>query len=117
MISNGLIGININKVLIYARKHEESQTHEFNNNSFVRVEAKKEAALLIVKNLESKNLLTYSIKRYFVCFSNNFKEFDLFTQILIAMRLSKLESKKWEFFYTILPVRLFFYKLKKKIKK
>ena len=117
LVSNGLKGININKILIYARKHEESQTHEFNNNSFVRVEAKKEAALLIIKNLESKNLLTYSIKRYFVCLSNGFKEFDLFNEIVIAMRLSKLESLKWEFFYAVLPVRLFIYGLKKKVKK
>jgi glycosyltransferase involved in cell wall biosynthesis len=116
LVSNGLKGITINKILIYARKHSGSQTHEFNSNSFVRVEAKKEAALLIVQNLESKNLLTYSIKRYFVCLSNGFKEFDLFNQIIVAMRLSKFEKLKWKIFYKILPVRLFIYGLKKKIK-
>lgn len=116
LVSNGLKGININKILIYARKHLGSQTHEFNSNSFVRVEAKKDAALLIVKNLESKNLLTYSIKRYFICLCNGFKEFDLFNQIIIAMRLSKFEKLKWKIFYRILPLRLFIYGLKKKIK-
>jgi glycosyltransferase involved in cell wall biosynthesis len=116
LVSNGLKGININKILIYARKHSGSQTHEFNSNSVVRVEAKKEAALFIVKNLESKNLLTYSIKRYFVCLSNGFKEFDLFNQIIEAMQLSKFEKLKWKVFYKILPIRLFVYRLTKKSK-
>lgn len=116
LVSNGLKGININKILIYARKHRGSQTHEFNNNSFVRVEAKKEAAFLIVQNLESKNLLTYSIKRYFVCLSYGFREFDLYSQIITAMRISRFEKLTWNFFYTALPFRLFIYGLKRKLK-
>lgn len=117
LVSNGLKGININKILIYARKHSMSQTHEFNNNSFIRVEAKKEAALLIVKNLEAKKMLTYSIKRYFVCLSLSFREYNLFEQIINAMQLSRFERLKWQLFYGTLPLRLSVHKFKKAIKK
>lgn len=117
LISIGLKGVSINKRLLYARKHISSQTHEFNCNNSVRVEAKKEAALLIVKNLEAKKLLTYSIKRYFVCLSINFKEYDLFNQIMLTMELSFLEKIKWKIFYSLLPLRLSLYRLKKQLLK
>lgn len=115
LVSNGLKGININKVLIYARKHSASQTHEFNCNDYIRVEAKKEASLLIVRNLVQKNLLTYSLKRYFVCLSIGFKEYNLFEQIIGIMQLSSVEKIKWQIFYAILPFRLSLYKIKKAI--
>ena len=117
LISNNLKGISINKTLIYARKHTGSQTHEFNNNSFKRVEAKKEAAYLIVKNLAVKKMLSYSLKRYFVCLSLSFKEYNLFEQIINAMQLSKIEKIKWQIFYALLPLRLRIYGFKKMFKK
>ncbi|MFV5694958.1 glycosyltransferase family 2 protein [Flavobacterium sp. LB3P122] len=116
LVSNGLKGININKVLIYARKHSCSQTHEFNCNNYIRVEAKKEAALLIVKNLAAKKMLTYSLKRYFICLSIGFKEYNLFEQIISTIQISSVEKIKWQIFYTILPLRLSLYKIKKAIK-
>lgn len=115
LVSNGLKGVNVNKVLIYARKHDESQTHEFNMNSFVRVDAKRRAALLIVRNLRSKQMLTYSIKRYFICLSIGFKEYNLFDQILDEMQLTFLEKFQWQIFYKLLPLRLSIYRLKKQL--
>lgn len=116
LISNGLKGININKVFVYARKHVASQTHEFNCNDDVRIEAKKEAALLIVKNLVEKKLLTYSLKRYFVCLSIGFKKYNLFEQIIDTMQLSTIEKIKWQIFYSTLPLRLMLFRTKKVIK-
>lgn len=115
LISSGLKGISINKILLYARKHIESQTHEFNCECSIRVEAKKKAALLIVENLEHKKMLTYSLKRYFVCLSIGFKKYNLFNQIIKAMNLSIFEKIQWNFFYVVLPLRLFFYRLKKQL--
>jgi len=115
LISNGLVGVSINKIFLYARKHTGSQTHEFNCKNTVRVEAKKEAALLIVANLVSKNLLTYSIKRYFICLSIGFKEYNLFNQIIDAMQLSYIEKNRWKIFYFLLPFRLLIYRFRKKI--
>jgi glycosyltransferase involved in cell wall biosynthesis len=117
LISNNLKGININKILIYARKHSESQTHEYNLNSPIRVEAKKEAAFLIVENLAKKNLLTCSLKRYFICLSLNFKEYNMFEQIIEVMELPLFEKIKWQLFYFILPLRLLAYKVKTNILK
>lgn len=115
LISIGLVGVSINKIFLYARKHTGSQTHEFNCKNTVRVEAKKEAALLIVANLVSKNLLTYSIKRYFICLSIGFREYNLFNQIIDAMQLSYIEKNRWKIFYFLLPFRLLIYRFRKKI--
>ncbi|MFA9189978.1 glycosyltransferase family 2 protein [Flavobacterium sp. FZUC8N2.13] len=115
LISIGLKGISINKIFLYARKHPDSQTYEFNCNSRIRVEAKKEAALLIVQNLANKKLLNYSIKRYFVCLSLGFKEYNMFNQIIDVMQLSFFEKKRWIFFYNVLPLRLLIYRFKKQI--
>jgi glycosyltransferase involved in cell wall biosynthesis len=117
LISFGLKGISINKVLLYARKHVDSQTYEFNCESAIRVEAKKKAAVLIVKNLEQKKMLTYSLKRYFVCLSIGFKQYHLFNEIIEAMNVSRLEKIQWQLFYKMLPVRLLLYRGKKILKK
>jgi glycosyltransferase involved in cell wall biosynthesis len=116
LISNNLIGISINKVLIYARKHEASQTHEFNNNMSKRIIAKKEAAYLIVKNLACKRMLTYSLKRYFVCLSLSFKEYNLFEQIITVIEISSHRKMYWKVFYLVLPLRLRLYKIKNYLK-
>jgi glycosyltransferase involved in cell wall biosynthesis len=117
LVSNNLSGISINKILIYARKHSGSQTHEFNISNEIRVKAKKEATLLIVKNLVAKKMLTYSLLRYFVCLSLSFKKFNLFNQIIKAAQLSGFEKLKWHLFYILLPFRLSVFKMKKVIKK
>ena len=77
-------------------------------------EAKKEAAYLIVKNLAAKKMLTYSLKRYFVCLSLSFKEFNLFAQIIKVMELSTIKKIYWKGFYVLLPLRLRLYEIKKK---
>lgn len=117
LVSNNLSGISINKILIHARKHSGSQTHEFNLSNEIRVKAKKEATLLIVKNLAAKKMLTYSLTRYFVCLSLSFKKFNLFNQIIKATQLSRFEKLKWHLFYILLPFRLSVFKMKKVIKK
>jgi len=117
LVSNSLRGVSINKILIYARKHSESQTNEFYSKDVRRVQATNDAALLIVKNLAFKNMLTKSLKRYFIIFSVSYKEYNLFEQIMEAMQLSSIENIKWRFFYKILPLRIYGYRIKKRILK
>jgi len=66
LISNNLNGIIIDAILYYNRKHPHSNTGEFFRKNPIRQASKKEAILLIVQNLKSKQLLSPPLIRYFI---------------------------------------------------
>jgi len=117
IVSSGFSGLSINKTLFYGRKHPQSNTGEFYRNNPMRRASYAEAILLVVQNLKEKQLLTYSLKRYFIAFSIDFEEYNLFEKILNTLKLTTFEKMKWQFFYAVLPLRLVIYRKKKSIKK
>lgn len=117
LISENFTGIIISNVLYYNRKHANSNTGEFYRNNPIRRASKKEAIVLVIQNLKEKQLLSYSILRYFVTMALDFKEYDLFNQILNILELPIYERLKWQLFYNTLPLRLSIYKMEKAIKK
>ena len=117
IVSSGCRGISINKTLFYGRKHTQSNTGEYYLNNPVRRESYAEAILLVVQNLKEKQLLTYSLKRYFIAFSIDFEEYRLCEDILNILELSIFEKLKWQLFYAVLPFRLRLYKIRKVINK
>lgn len=116
IISENFKGIIISNVLYYNRKHPESNTGQYIRKNPIHRESYSKAILLVVQNLKEKQLLSYSLKRYFTTISNDFKEYNLFKAILIRLELSTFEKLKWKIFYTTLPVRLMLYGAKKTIK-
>lgn len=117
IVSSGFSGISINKTLFYGRKHPQSNTGEFYLNSPVRRASYVEAIVLVVKNLKGKNLLTYSLKRYFMALSIEFKEYNLFETLLNVLDLPTFEKIKWQVFYVVLPLRLVIHRKKKVLKR
>jgi glycosyltransferase involved in cell wall biosynthesis len=117
IVSSGYNGISIEKPLFYGRKHYNSMTGEFYQNDPVRRKSYTEALLLVVENLKEKDLLTYSLKRYFIGTAIDFKEYNLFEDILNVLELPTFEKLKWRVFYTVLPLRLALYRIKKTISK
>ena len=115
ILSSGIKGIYIDKCLFFGRKHIESNTGEFYNNNPIRKASKKDAILLVVKNLKTKKLLSPLLFRYFVQLALTYKEFGLFDDILAIYNPTLIERLKWKIFYTVLPLFLFFYKIKKKL--
>lgn len=116
IISCGYIGISIEKCLFFGRKHSNSNTGEFYNHNSIRRASYTEAVLLVVQNLKEKQLLSYSLLRYFIAVSLDFKEYNLCNSILNTLELSKFEKLKWQFFYNSLPSRLILYRIRKLIK-
>lgn len=116
IVSSGFKGISISKTLFYGRKHEKSSTGEFFKKDPIRRESYVNAILLVIKNLQDKNLLSYSILRYFIVFSLSFKEFNLYQKILNTIQLSKIIELQWNLFYFTLPLRVKIYRIKKKIR-
>lgn len=117
IVSSGYSGISIAKSLFFGRKHPESMTGEFYRNDPVRRESFTEAILLVLQSLKEKRLLTYSLKRYFIATAIEFKEYNLYEKTLNILELPPFEKMKWQIFYTILPLRLILYRMKKVLKK
>ena len=117
LISENFKGVVISNVLYYNRKHANSNTGEFYRDNPIRRASKKEAILLVIKNLKDKQLLSSSLLRYFVTLATDFKEYNLFPQIITLLELSIFEKIKWQFFYSTFPLRLSVYKLKKTFRK
>ncbi|PWA04041.1 glycosyltransferase family 2 protein [Flavobacterium psychrotolerans] len=117
IIAKNFKGIILSNVLYYNRKHAESNTGEFYRDNPIRRASYVEAVLMVMQNLKEKQLLTESLRRHFISLSIDFKEYDLFGQIMAILKLSVLQRVKWQFFYSTFPLRLSVYKFKKSIKK
>jgi glycosyltransferase involved in cell wall biosynthesis len=117
ILSNGFMGISIEKTLFYGRKHPDSNTGEFYNNDNIRRASYVEAILLVIQNLKRMQMLTKPIIRYFVQVSLDYKNLNLFKRIEFILGFSVLMSSELRLFYFTLPLRLFFYKRWKEIKK
>ncbi|RTZ08646.1 glycosyltransferase family 2 protein [Flavobacterium sp. GSP6] len=115
ILSQGIKGISIEKCLFYGRKHTDSITGEFIRNNLNRKTSYYKAILLVLGNLKEKKLLSYSLIRHFIIMSLGFKEYNLFSKIIIILDLSQYKKLKWQLFYVLLPLRLTVYKLKKRI--
>lgn len=116
IVSSGFSGISINKSLFYGRKHTDSNTGEFYRNDPIRRASNAEAIVLVVRNLKEKQLLTYSLKRYFIATALDFEEYNLFETILDVLDLPTFERLKWRIFYAVLPLRLRLYRIRKVLK-
>ena len=117
ILSSGIRGISIKKCLFYGRKHLKSNTGEFFTHNPVRRKSHCDAVALVVKNLKEKQLVTNSLIGYFVTISLDYKEYDLFSQILKILNLPLVQKIKWQIYYSSYFLRLPIYKMKKKIKK
>jgi hypothetical protein len=116
IISSGYKGISIDKCLFYGRKHPNSNTGKYYANNGIRRSSYAEAIVQVVKDLNDKNLLTYSIKRYFIAFSINFKDYQLFEKIMNTLQLDTYEKIQWHIFFKILPIRLALLRIRKSVK-
>ena len=115
ILSGGFEGIIIENVLYYNRKHPNSNTGEFYSHNPIRKKSNKDAILLVVANLKEKQLLTDSILRYFIQIALDYKEYDLFNEIVLKAKSNKVEKIYWQLFYLLLPTRLYLYGIKKKV--
>ncbi|MFV8373865.1 glycosyltransferase family 2 protein [Flavobacterium sp. LB1P71] len=117
ILSTGITGISIEKTLFFARKHNNSMTGQYFRLDPKRTQSNIDAILLVIKNLKEKNLIHYSIIRYFVTMSYGYNEYDLFGQLMKQLGFTGFNYFKWRLFYFVLPLRFKITKLKKRILK
>jgi glycosyltransferase involved in cell wall biosynthesis len=116
IISKGFQGVRISNVLYYNRKHLNSNTGQFYSHDFVRRESKKNAILLVLRNLKDTKLLTKRVLVYFVRMSISFKEFNLFEQILNDIGIKKRNRIYWKYKYFLFEIKSTYHSLKKRVK-
>lgn len=117
IVASGYNGISIDKCLFYGRKHQNSNTGEFYNDNPIRRKSYVDAVLNVIENLKNKNLVTYSIIRYFLLIALNFKEFGLAKKIISTLELTTFQTIKWVVLYNFWLVKKPVYRIKKKILK
>jgi glycosyltransferase involved in cell wall biosynthesis len=115
ILSTGITGISIDKILFFARKHSNSMTGQYFRLDPIRTQSNIDAILLVIKNLKEKQQLNYSIIRYFVAMSHGYSEYDLFGQLMQKLEYTGFDYFKWRSFYFVLPLRFRITKLKKRI--
>lgn len=117
ILSMGFEGVSIDKVLYFNRKHPESNTGEFWQNSPKRRGAKVKAVKLVIDNLEERNLLSSSLTHYFIRLSFFLKESTLLDYILEKSGAGIKERVKFKSGFLFYPVIRPFFLLKAKFNK
>ena len=112
ILTTGIKGVSINKCLFYGRKHLQSNTGEFYSFNPIRRASFVNAVLLVIKNLNDKQLFTDSLLRYFLTIAADYKEYNLFGQIINNIELSLFDKLKWQLFYDTFEIRLLMYRIK-----
>ncbi len=115
ILAQGVSGISIKSILYYNRKHPESNTGKYWNNNSIQTSSKKEAAILVVKNLEARNILNSSLVKHFVRMSFSLKSYKLLNITLIHSKLSTINKLKYRLGYIIYPLIRPLFVLKAKI--
>ncbi len=117
ILSTGIKGISIDKVLYYNRKHPNSNTGEFYNNDPVRRNSKVQAVKLVINNLQQKKLLSSLLIKYFIQTGFFLKEFSLIDHTIKCSKVNFFTEVKYKLGYRFYPLIRPIYKLKGKFKK
>jgi len=115
IISNNKNGLMINNTLYYNRKHQHSNTGQFYANDTIRVDSKKLAISLLVKNLSNKNLLSLALQNYLSGLAISLRDKNLLNDILIILKPRFEVNLYLKFKFYVFPVWRFFKKIKKQL--
>lgn len=117
ILSTGVQGISISKILFYGRKHSNSNTGEFHNNNPIRKGSKIKAVNLVIENLAVAGLLSKKLVLHFLRTAFTLRDISIIDNALRyseANTITKLKYKLGFNYYALLqPI----FKLKGKLKK
>ncbi len=117
ILSTGIKGVSIDKVLYYNRKHPNSNTGEFYNNDPIRRASNLLAINMVIDNLSNKGLLSQNLVHYFIRTGFFLKEISVIKTVLKKSNASTLKRLKYFLGYKFYPVLKPIFNLKAKLKK
>ena len=109
-------GIAVPKNLYFGRKHEHSNTGEFQKKDSTRVNSKIHAASLIIDHLHSAQKINKRLKKFFLRLAFDLKSPALLDKILKASDSKLMESVKYKLGHRCYALIRPFLKLKGKLK-
>ena len=104
ILSTGVKGIQIKKDLYFGRKHLQSNTGEYWNNSPLRRSSEITAVNLVVRHLQREGLLSRSLVRFFVQKGIFLKNRTIIKNILEASNSGFFKKLKYELLYEFYPI-------------
>ncbi|SDW72210.1 glycosyltransferase family 2 protein [Flavobacterium degerlachei] len=117
ILSTGITGVSIEKVLFFARRHSNSMTGRYFRTDPKRTQSNIDAIVLVIENLKKRNQLNYAIVRYFIAMSYGYREYDLFGDLIKVLEYKGISELFWKSFFFVLPLRLKLTRIKKRLKK
>lgn len=112
---NGYEGVMLSNVLYYNRKHLESNTGEFWRGNKIRVESKKQAVLLVAKNLTNANFMTPEILKYLTGFAMDLRDYNLLIELLQVINIKRKKQYVVLMKYHLFPFWQFYERNKKSL--
>ncbi|MBI6118547.1 glycosyltransferase family 2 protein [Salegentibacter maritimus] len=110
-----LHGINLNKILLYARKHSNSSTGYFKNRDSLFLNSSRLAALLVIENLENNGFFNETLKKYFIRRGFELESYPIIYKSLKAANSRILEVWIYKIGFKAYPVLRPLFLLKGKI--
>ncbi|TVZ25573.1 glycosyltransferase involved in cell wall biosynthesis [Gillisia sp. Hel_I_86] len=115
ILSSGIKGISVNKVLFYGRKHSNSNTGEFHSGNNIRRDSQIKASFLIMEKLKKNNLWNEVLEKFFIRLGFSIQSFSVTKTALAAGNSSNWKSFKYKFGYQFYFVLKPIFELKSKM--
>ena len=115
IFTNGISGISINKILIYARKHEISSTNNFLTLNPKYLNSTRKAMKLMIDNLYKKGKLSPYLTKYFIRNGFVLQDKSIIDRILKKSDANLAIRLKYKLGYRFYPILKPLLKLKGKL--
>lgn len=115
IISKDFIGIRLNNVLMFARKHGKSNTGEYWAGNQIRLKSHIKAIELVLNYLIMYNLSSFKKEKYLLNKLHTLTNLS-YIQSILAQNYFGLSRVLWDAYFSVSPLRLFIHKKMKKLK-
>ena len=105
LLSKRLNGANLNRILLYARKHIQSSTGYFQKRNSKYFNSTRKAMVLSINNLSEKQLLNSKLERFFIEKAFQLKDKSILNSILAKGQFKRSTELKYKLgfpFYSFL---------------
>ncbi|WP_084839912.1 glycosyltransferase family 2 protein [Zunongwangia atlantica] len=104
LMQKEISGVSLEKVLFYARKHENSNTGEYLSKNKLRLNSKEEACRQVISNLKQNGLFNKTVQKHFLQLAFRIGSFKVLSHTLQKGDYNYLEQIKYLTGFLIYPV-------------
>lgn len=117
ILMSGVEGLNLKKVLFFGRKHSQSNTGEFYQNSSLRLESHSRAIQMVIKNLNKQQRFSENLVKFFLRVGLAKEDFEIIRSVLQNSKAGFLKRCKYHLGFIAYPLLKPLFRIKSKIQK